>query len=241
MKLTRRTKKALLLVGGVALAGGVVYLATSSSSPALPQSIHPTGLSWGATVSAEMRAAVLSAGQDLAIDPSYLMAVMRAESGINSHIHIIPAGLDANGNMTYKRSYNIPIEEGTIGGGLIGFMSSTARGLGTNLANLLALGNPEQMQFVKLFFSNHQKSGVLPRNPSLWRLYMSTFLPAFAHHADDPSFVLAAKDSPIKKLRKIYVYNAAADRDKDGEITVGEAMAKIDKILIKGLQKGLVF
>jgi hypothetical protein len=188
-----------------------------------------------------MRAAVISVGKALAIDPSYLMAVMRAESGINSHIHIIPAGLDANRNMTYKRSYNIPIEEGTIGGGLIGFMSSTAKGLGTNLADLLALSAPEQMQFVKLFFERHQKSGVLPRNPSLWRLYMATFLPAFAKYADDPDFVLAAKDSPIKRLRKIYIYNAAADRNKDGEITVGEAMAKIDKILRKGLQKGLVF
>lgn len=235
------TKRALWWVGGAAAVGGVVYLASSSSAPQLPQSIHPTGLAWGATVSAEFRAKVLQVGQALTIDPSYLMAIMRAESGLSSHIHIIPIGRNSAGHVIYKRSYAIPIEPGTIGGGLIGFMGSTARGLGIDLGDLLALDGPAQLDYVQKFYATHQKSGVIPRNPSLWRLYMATFLPAFAKYADIPGFVLAAKDSPVAKLRKIYMYNASADRDHDGDIEVQEAMAKIDSILRGGLKKGRVF
>jgi len=227
-------------LSGVVILGGLAYW-SSTSSPALPQSIHPTGLAWGATVSAEFRAKVMQVGRNLSIDPSYLMTIMRAESGISSHIHIIPIGRNARGGVIYKRSYAIPIEEGTIGGGLIGFMASTARGLGTTLGALLALDGPAQLDYVQEFYRRHQQSGVIGKNPSLWRLYMATFLPAFAKFADNPTYILAAKDSPVASMRKIYAYNSTADRDLDGDIEIQEAMAKIDGILRAGLKKGRVF
>lgn len=234
------TKRALLIVGGVAVVGGVVYV-VATSSPKRPASYHPTGLSWGATVSPEFRARVMEIGKELAIDPSFLMAIMRAESGINPHIHIIPVGKNAKGGVIYKRSFEIPIEEGTIGGGLIGFMKGTAKSLGLELGQLLALDGVNQLEYVRRFYANHQKSGVLPRNPSLWRLYMSTFYPAKAHLADEPEAILFDSQSGVAKERKAYFYNSTADRDQDGDISIAEAMAKIDGIMRAGLKKGRVF
>jgi len=238
MKKSTRTKL-LWGLAGVAAVTTVVIVASSGSSG--PVNLLPTRLAWGAKFTPEERAKILSMGERLQINPSILTSIMTAESGRNAHIHIIPIGKDAQGNTIYQRSEHIPIEPGTIGGGLIGFMRKTALGLGTTLEQLLALERLDQLDYVEKFFANWRAAGVIPPNPSLWRVYMATFLPAFAHHADEPDFVLAAADSPIKKLKKIYIANAAADRNKDGEITVGEAMARIDGILRKGLKEGNVF
>lgn len=234
----KRTKQILVGLGAVAAVGTLVYVA---STPARPQSLLPTKLAWGAKFSPEERAKILAIGQRLQINPSILTSIMTAESGRNAHIHIIPVGKDKDGNTIYQRSEHIPIEPGTIGGGLIGFMRRTAEGMGTTLGELLALERFDQLDWVEKFYQLHRNSGVLPANPSLWRAYMATFLPKYAHEADNPEFILAAKDSPIKMMRKIYIANAAADRNKDGEITVGEAMARIDGILRKGLKEGNVF
>lgn len=228
----KRTKKLLLVGAGLLVGGGLIYAATRQKRPQL---LEPVGLAFGKDVSPEFRARIVEVGQNVQINPSYLMTVMYKESGIKSHIHIIPVGRDANGNVIYKRSEHIPIEEGTIGGGLIGFMRKTAIGLGTDLGTLLALDGVDQLDYVEKFFYNHRKSGVIGPNPSLWQLYMSNFLPAYADHADEPNFVVAAKDSQNKKSRNIYEHNPNADRNKDRKITVAEAMAGIDAILKKGL------
>lgn len=237
--MNRRTKQALIAAGVVVGVGVVYYVATMP--PQRPASYHPTGLSWGATVSAEFRARIIEIGKMLGIDPSYLMAIMKAESGINPHIHIIPVAQSPSGAIIYKRSYAIPIEPGTIGGGFIGFMGPTARGMGIELGELLALDAVSQLDYVYKFYAGHQRSGVLPRNPSLWRLYMSTFYPAKAYLSDEPEAILFDSKSGVGKERKAYFYNTAADRDHDGDISISEAMAKIDGIMRAGLTKGHVF
>lgn len=231
----KRTKKYLTYAAvgtGSFVVGTAIFRAFKTPRPVLN---IPSGLAWGNTVSPEFRAKVVQVGKDLSINPSFLMAVMRKESGINSHIHIIPVGRNSKGNVLYKRSYAIPIEPGTIGGGLIGFMRKTALGLGTTLEQLLALDGVDQLSYVEKFFANHQKSGVIGKNPSLWRLYMANFLPKFAPHADDPDFILSTKGHAV------YDYNAAADKDGDGDIEVQEAMGGINKVLLAGFKKGRVF
>lgn len=232
----RRTKRILLGVGLGGLGVGFVYWA---SRPSSPRSIHPTGLAFGQDLSPEERAKVVEIGKALDVDPSYLTTMAYAESGISAAIHIFEKGRRSDGSIIWGRSTNPDdITEKTFGGGLIGFTKYTAKGMGTNLWELLHLSRLEQWDWVYEFFRRHRASGTLPANPTLWQIYMSCFLPADIEYADEPNFVLAAKDG---RRAGVWKANRAADRNNDGKMTVKEAMARIDGILQKGISKGHVF
>lgn len=218
-------------LGGAGVLGYSAY--ESFATPFVP----PVGLAWGQKLTNEERAKTIQVGKNLQIDPSYLTAIMRAESGINSHIHITPNGHDSRGGVLYKRSSdpNDPEIDKAIGGGLIGFMRPTAKGLGTDLPTLLKMDISDQLDYVERFYANHRKSGVIPPNPSLWRVYMATFYPAKAHLADKPNAVLFDSQSPLAGERKAYFGNIGTDKDHNGVTTIGEAMNKIEGIYRAGL------
>lgn len=198
--------------------------------------VPPSGLAWGAKLDPEERAKLLEIGRAIQIDPSFLTAIAYAESGLHAQAHLDKLGTNANGTPIYRSGKDPSlIGPQTIGGGLIGFMRPTAKGMGVDLETLIKLDRLHQWDYVKEFFYRHRKSGILPKNPSLWRTYMSAFYPAKAHLADSPNATLFAENSPVPKERKAYLYNVTTDRNHDGVTTIGEAMAKIQGLYEKGL------
>lgn len=87
----------------------------------------------------------------LGINPDWLMAVMYLESGIN------PAARNKITNAT----------------GLIQFMPDTAKSLGTTIADLSAMSNVRQLDYVKAYLSPYKG-----KMRSLADTYLTVFYPA---------------------------------------------------------------
>lgn len=135
-----------------------------------------------------------SVAADVDAKPIHLLSVMMSESGVRANAH------NPHGNAS----------------GLIQFMPATLAGLGwrSGDAAFRQLSATEQLRFVRAYFLPHKGKLV-----SAAACYVATFLPALLKHADDPIFVLTAKNGP---LGWAYAPNAVFDRNKDYAITVGE-------------------
>ena len=110
--------------------------------------------------------------------------------------------------------------------GLIQFMPATAKGLGTTTAALAAMLEIDQLDFVARYFKPHTG-----KMTSLSDVYMAILWPKAIGKPE--AHVL------FKKPAKTYQQNAGLDVNKDGEITKGEAAAKVMAKLTKGLGVGL--
>ena len=139
----------------------------------------------------------------LRINPDWLMVVMYAESRLNQ------AAYNSNGGAS----------------GLIQFMPSTAKWLGTTTAKLRAMSNVEQLDWVFKYFSSLGATGKMK---SVYDLYLVTFFPIALGKPD--SWVLESKDL---SAYKIAVNNKIIDLNKDGKITVGEFKQYVDMYLKK--------
>lgn len=104
--------------------------------------------------------------------------------------------------------------------GLIQFMPFLLDAWGLDWHAVKRMTGVEQLPLVERFYRAQNVAGV--DDPGTF--YMLTFLPKYARHPD--SFVLGEKDSEEIRdglsLHKIYAQNAGLDRDKDGDIEVGE-------------------
>ena len=106
--------------------------------------------------------------------------------------------------------------------GLIQFMPSTAKGLGTSTEELSKMTRSEQLKYVDKYFSNKGIEG-----GNLDDLYMSILFPVAVGKPDD--FVLFGKGA-IEGYRGIaYEQNSGLDVNRDGSITKAEAAAKVRK------------
>lgn len=123
----------------------------------------------------------------LGINPEWLMAVMYKESRLNEK------AVNSTGGAT----------------GLIQFMPSTAKGLGTTTTALKAMSNVEQLDWVSKYYKPYKNK--LTSYPDL---YLATFYPAALGKAD--SYIIGAKGS------KVSSQNPGIDLNKDGVITKGE-------------------
>jgi len=104
--------------------------------------------------------------------------------------------------------------------GLIQFMPSTAKGLGTSTEELSKMTRTEQLKYVDKYFSNKGIEG-----GNLDDLYMSILFPVAVGKPDD--FVLFGKGA-IEGYRGIaYDQNAGLDKNGDGSITKAEAAASV--------------
>lgn len=99
--------------------------------------------------------------------------------------------------------------------GLIQFMPSTLRGLNCpiSLENFQTLSAEAQMPWVRKYMLNYAPL------PTMAHVYCAVFLPAELPHANDPDYVLAARDS---KRSLVFQQNANFDQNGDGRITVSE-------------------
>ena len=104
--------------------------------------------------------------------------------------------------------------------GLIQFMPSTARGLGTTTEALAGMSRVDQMKYVEKYLSN---KGI--RGGNLSDIYMSVLFPAAVGKPD--SFVLFGRGAMSGYTGRAYDQNRGLDSNGDGSITKAEASAKV--------------
>ncbi|MFH0895406.1 MAG: transglycosylase SLT domain-containing protein [Bacteroidota bacterium] len=151
--------------------------------------------------------------QKLQINPNWLMVVMFHESGLNAQAVNKQKGDSAD---PYTRAASRAT-------GLIQFMPSTARGMGTTTQALYKMTSLQQLDYVYAYFRPF--SGKLK---SYYDLYMVAFAPIAIGRPDD--FVIQTKRLSASAIARS---NPALDLNKDFKITVGEAKKVMYNIIPK--------
>lgn len=169
---------------------------------ALPSS-QERKIAWGAKVSPTFKARVLWIEQELGLPADALMASIAWESGETFSSKVVnKAGSGATG--------------------LIQFMPSTARALGTTTLELAKMTPEDQLNFVYKYFKPF--AGKLA---NLGDVYMAILWPKGVGKPDN--YVLFDRGASYRQ-------NAGLDKDKNGKVTRGECLIKIQDKLAKGLQ-----
>lgn len=138
----------------------------------------------------------------LGIYPDWLMWLMNHESGVNAQ-----AVYKAPGDSTdaFTRAKNRAT-------GLIGFMPSTAKSLGTTTQDLWLMNEVEQLDYVKKYFQSF--AGKIK---SVYDLGKIAFFPLML--GKPRSWEVAGGGMTAQTVRN---WNPGFDLNKDGVITVGE-------------------
>lgn len=168
--------------------------------------VKASPLAWGKKVSPEFRSILLQGCNNLGIDPNWLMACMAWESGET----FSPSKLNMAGS-------------GAVG--LIQFMPSTAKSMGTTSAKLAAMTPEEQLRWVFKYFAPWE--GKLN---TLSDVYMTILWPKAVGKQE--SYVMFDRS----KMPTTYRQNSGIDVNKDGLVTKAEAAAKVNAKLVKGMQ-----
>ena len=161
----------------------------------------------GSKVSPEFRNKVQTIASSLGTDPNFLMSAMAFETG-----------------RSFSASQANKAGSGAVG--LIQFMPSTAKSLGTTSAALAAMTAEDQLDFVQTYFARF--AGKLH---SISDLYMAILWPVAVPQPNN--FVLFSQDiSP-----KAYQQNKGLDLDGDGKVTKAEAASRVAAMLVEGLKR----
>lgn len=181
-------------------------LRSQSGQESNTASSAPAPIAWGAKVSPVFRDRVRWIGDQLGVDPSYLMACMAWESA-----------------ETFSSSIKNAAGSGAVG--LIQFMPSTAKVWGTSTDELSRISPEDQLNYVYKYFRPYAG-----RLRNLGDVYMAILWPKGIGKPD--SYVLwDAGQSPTT-----FRQNAGLDLNHDKEITRAECLVKINEKLQKGLQ-----
>ena len=159
---------------------------------------------WGAKVSRDFLAGVKSLCEALGWGPSHaewLMACIAFESG-----------------ETFSPSVRNAAGSGAVG--LIQFMPSTAKGLGTSTQGLAEMSAVDQLAAVREYFRPYAR-----RIASLSDMYMAILLPSAVGKPDDAKLFWEGA---------AYRQNSGLDANHDGVITKAEATAKVAAKLTRG-------
>jgi hypothetical protein len=141
----------------------------------------------------EFLAEVDRVAQRFGFNPNALLGLMASESGIN------PQARNTNGGAT----------------GLIQFMPSTARGLGTTTDHLITLTRAQQMPWVEKYFEPYASNLA---GASAGKLYAYVFLPGRAH-----------RDVLTSRGENYYNQNVGLDMNRDGAITISDLDQRVAK------------
>lgn len=160
-------------------------------------------LVWGAKVSQEFRAKVREIAKRQNIEANWLMAVMAFETG--------------NSFLPYEKN---PTSGAT---GLIQFLPSTAKSLGTTTTRLARMTAVEQLDWVEKYFAQYQG-----RIHNLGDTYMAVFAPVGLGKPD--SFTLYTSPSAA------YNQNAGLDKQRKGYITRGDCVVRVNAAFKTGQQ-----
>jgi hypothetical protein len=107
--------------------------------------------------------------------------------------------------------------------GLIQFVGPTARGLGTTTAQLARMTAVEQLDYVEKYFQPYKS-----RIHNLGDCYMAVLWPAGIGQSD--SWVMWTIG------QREYNANAGLDTNRNGSITRGEAVTRVNDEMIRGQQ-----
>lgn len=138
---------------------------------------------------------------NLGILPDWLMTVMYAESGLNH--------LAANSQSTAI--------------GLIQFLESTLKNLGTTRNALKGLSNVQQLDFVEKYFVS---LGLKGKMKSVYDVYFAVFSPKYVGKADGTVISTSGQS--------VYNANKALDTNKDGRLTVLDVKTWFGKYIRSG-------
>ncbi|WP_293372446.1 transglycosylase SLT domain-containing protein [Nevskia sp.] len=163
-------------------------------------------IAWGMKVSSDFKRKVQEIGAELDLSPDFLMACMAFESG-----------------ETF--SPDIRNAAGSGATGLIQFMPSTAKGLGTSTDALARMTAVTQLDFVRKYFLPHKG-----RLRTLEDVYMAILYPK--------AIGLDVNAALFSVGTKVYEQNKGFDRDVDGDITPAEISSKLRAAYQKGLSVG---
>ena len=175
----------------------------AATAPPIPNA--PTGrreIAWGAKVSPVFRERVWWICDQLGIDPDYLMSCMAFESG-----------------RTFSPSVRNMAGSGATG--LIQFMPSTARALGTSTDALAAMTAESQLNFVYKYFRPYYG-----RLKTLADVYMAILWPKGVGQPE--SYAIFTQGGVT------YRQNAGLDTNKDGRVTKLEASTKVTALYSEG-------
>jgi hypothetical protein len=163
-------------------------------------------IAWGAKVGEPFKKRVVEVCTGLGCDPSFLMAAMAFETGERFTADVVNSTSGATG--------------------LIQFMPSTAKALGTTTAKLAKMTAVEQLDVVEAYFAPFKS-----RLGTLSDVYMAILWPAAVGRPE--SHELFSRPSAA------YKQNSGLDVNKDGIVTKAEAAAKVFAKLTKGMTAGL--
>jgi hypothetical protein len=143
----------------------------------------------------------------LGIDPNWLMAIMYFESA---------------------RTFSPSITNSIGATGLIQFMPSTARGLGTTTDALRNMSAVQQLDWVEKYYKQNYKYLKITKASSYVDTYLITFFPAAVNKGLD--FIIQTKSLSAALIAK---QNPIFDNNKDGKITVRE----VQEVMVNKLPK----
>ncbi|MGS1116028.1 baseplate hub protein [Castellaniella sp. UC4442_H9] len=166
-----------------------------------PPASEGGGLVWGARVPQDFRTKVREIAKNLNLNPDWLMAVMAFETG-----------------KDFKAYTRNKVSGAT---GLIQFIPSTARGMGTSTAQLAGMSEVEQLDWVEKYFKPYA-----PNIHNMSDCYMAVLWPAAIGKSDD--YVLWTQGS-IE-----YTQNAGLDINHDGTVTKAEAASRVNRAYMEG-------
>ena len=168
--------------------------------------LDEASISWGSKVSPAFRSKVIDISARLGVDPDDLMSCMAFESA-----------------ETFRADIKNAAGSGAVG--LIQFMPSTAKSLGTSTESLAAMTPESQLDYVEKYFKPY--SGKMK---NLGDIYMAILWPAGIGKSDD--WVLWNQvDRPTT-----YRQNSGLDINKDSVITRGEVIKKVREKAVRGEQ-----
>ncbi|MBY3219502.1 transglycosylase SLT domain-containing protein [Rhizobium laguerreae] len=204
-----------------AISGGPGYREPSSSVATTLSNDQPTSivsasvispdtkLAWGAVTNRKhgptFNKRVIDISKRLKCDPNHLMAVMAFESG-----------------ESFAPDRQNDAGSGAVG--LIQFMPSTARSLGTTAEKLATMTAIQQLDYVEQYFTAASRNGSFS---TLGDLYMAVLWPAAVGKPD--SYVLFEQGTTA------YEQNRGLDINKNGRITKAEATSIVYKKFVLGL------
>jgi len=189
-----------LFLAGVGLTAGIQ--AQWESAPPKPISPFPEPLYLLETAAEKMddpvsfEQKVRMIAEELAVAPEWLMAVMYAESGFEAGIHN---------------------RKGSGAVGLIQFMPTTARELGTTSQALAQMDAVGQLDYVAAYFA--QVKARYGPYQNLTDLYLAVLYPKARQQ--DYCFSLYAR--PLQAYRQ----NAGLDENKDGKVTISDVHTRM--------------
>jgi hypothetical protein len=190
----------------------VLRLLETESSPDSYKQALPVErqVAWGAKVSPLFKERVFWIADTLECSPDDLMACMAWESG-----------------ETFSASVKNMAGSGATG--LIQFMPSTAKALGTTTVALSRMSPEDQLNYVYKYFRPYAG-----RLRNLGDLYMCILWPKAVGQNDQ--YVLFDRAKTPTAFRQ----NAGLDVNKNGQVTRSECLVKVQEKLAKGLRKGNV-